>query len=795
MTPEARRALSDTVRGLRVSLVRHIHGAVDSQWLPTLSAEGLAPAARRARERFEEHVADRARGSRRSPDAVRADAEKLAAATWLNRLVFLRIFEAHAPPNRRSARVVTGYKSSPAYAEFVGNYAGPLGLGESFGYDVLLRVVFDELAVDLPGLFGPGIADLLPFPPVALNDLLERLNDPALESCWTDDTAPGWVYQYWNDPDREALDAKIADGGKIAPHEIASKTQMFTERYMVEWLLHNSLGPAWLGICRRNGWTAEVERDGVLVELDRRRAAWRGLRERGEVALDALMPLESDVERRWAYYVPQELPPVAADGPEQGVPDSIRGLRILDPACGSGHFLIIAFDLLVALYEEEARHRDAKWARKDIAAWILEDNLHGVDLDMRAVQIAAAALWSKARLVSADVAPKRMNLVAADLGLSRLPADDPARKRLVEQIKTDTGMPPALVDAVWKALAEVDFLGTLLKVDKSVRNAIEEADIDFFRPDARSRQGKLFGAAGAVVDEDARFGRVRITAETALARVQQRVEQFLGQHTGSDDLGLRLTGEQLAAGLRFLGMVQEGRYHLVVGNPPYQGTAKMADAKYVQTHYEMGKADLYAAFIVRALELCVPGGTSALLTMRNWMFIAQYEDLRKWILTKNHLCALGDVDRGAFEDVPDEVVSVVMSVVRNEPPIGQASTGMMPTPRDDRSRDGGRTHRKRAAVLAQVGRFDFLVSAFNAIPGQPLVYWWPTRLFGDYAAANKVGDLFQTRKGVVTGDDTRFTRMAHELDSTDGAWAPFVMGGKGLVWFEPHRTSICTGPA
>src|SRR3954469_5020353 len=108
------------------------------------------------------------------------------------------------------------------------------------------------------------------------------------------------VYQYWNDPEREKLDEKISGGGKIEPHEIASKTQMFTERYMVEWLLQNSLGLTWLCICRRNGWTADAER--MLPVLEARRVAWRAKREAGEVALDALMPIESDLEDAWKYY-------------------------------------------------------------------------------------------------------------------------------------------------------------------------------------------------------------------------------------------------------------------------------------------------------------------------------------------------------------------------------------------------------------------------------------------------------------------------------------------------------------
>src|SRR4029434_2984179 len=100
-------------------------------------------------------------------------------------------------------------------------------------------------------------------------------------------------------PEREALDAKLNNGGKVEPHEIASKTQMFTERYMVDWLLQNSLGPMWLAMCRKHGWTPELESLGILDAREARRQEWRGKRNAGEVSLTELMPLHSDRERRW----------------------------------------------------------------------------------------------------------------------------------------------------------------------------------------------------------------------------------------------------------------------------------------------------------------------------------------------------------------------------------------------------------------------------------------------------------------------------------------------------------------
>jgi hypothetical protein len=91
---------------------------------------------------------------------------------------------------------------------------------------------------------------------------------PVLSGCWSDDMTLGWVYQYWNDPERERLDAKINDGGKIEPHEIASKTQMFTERYMVDWMLQNSLGLMWFTLCRRTAGRPSV-REWHVAALER----------------------------------------------------------------------------------------------------------------------------------------------------------------------------------------------------------------------------------------------------------------------------------------------------------------------------------------------------------------------------------------------------------------------------------------------------------------------------------------------------------------------------------------------
>ena len=781
MTPEARKALPGTIRALRARLLDDLHDATSSAYRLGVRARdaGLSAAAAARRRRLEAALDEAARaepGRRaRSADEHRSEIEKQAAFTLLNRLVVLRLMEAPGPdgaPPLRAPAVVTGGWESRGFQDFRSLAPGLVHGDLTEGYGLLLQLIYEDLARDLPGIFGPnGAADLIPVPPATLRHLIEALDHPDLRTCWTDDMTLGWVYQYWNDPEREALDVKLAGGGKLAPHEIASKTQMFTERYMVDWTLQNTLGPMWLAICHNHGWIPDVVRDGTLDALEARRADWRARREAGQVGLTELMPLHTPTERRWAYTLPQPLPPDAAP------PDSVRDLRLLDPAMGSGHFLVIALDLLYALYQEEARHRGEahlpRWSPRAAVERILSHNLHGLDLDPRAVQIAAAALWLKARALAPDARPPALNLVASRLSLASLPEDDPALAALKAELSRETGLPGALTTRLIDALRGADHLGSLLRVDATVEDALDAHDEALGR--LQPEQGDLFGAWKA------RPERVPIARDDARATVLDRLEGFLARHTAGDDLGLRTYGAQLAAGVRFVRLLREGTYDLVVGNPPYQGTSKMADTAYIQKMYPRGKADLYAAFLERGLQLVRPGGVSALLTMRNWMFIKQYTELRRWLLEGFHLYGLCDLSWGAFEEMRDNPVAI--SIWRKAPPAELSSVAVAPTDPQIRVRTIDELHRKRAALLCGVGKIEFKGEALKVVPEWPLVYWWSPEFLTWYNATPCVKDYAPIRQGLATSNNQRHLRRPWEIEGK--SWVPHIMGTNGKRWIEP----------
>jgi hypothetical protein len=800
MDSSARKFLSSTIRSLRARLLDDLHAATETAYRLSVRTRdaGLDEASRVRRGRLEAWVAEqlRAQGATkakgiRSAEEFRREAEKQAAYTLLNRLVLLRLMETPGPSGEplRAPAVVTGGWESRAYKDMRQLAPGLVRGDETEGYAFLLQLIFEELATELPGLYGPvGIADLVPVPASTLRHVIDALNAPELDSCWTDDMTLGWVYQYWNDPEREASTPSSTRAARSSPTRSPARPRCSPS---ATW---------WTGCCRtawarcgwrcakKRGWTPEVEGDGTLAALEARRVEWRAKREANEVELTALMPLRTDAERRWAYYLPQPVP----DDAVEKAPDSVRDLKLLDPAVGSGHFLVVAFDLLLALYREEARHRGEAgtepWTDRAIIERILSHNLHGIDLDPRAVQIAAAALWLKAQQLAPGARPERLNLVASNLRLASLPEDDPALVELRREVERETGIPGALTDTLIHALRGADHLGSLLKVDKAVDEALgrHETTLGRVKPD----QGDIF-TGFATKRERKAIGR-----DEAKATLLDRLEVFLARHTSGDDLGLRLRGEQFAAGVRFVRMVREGAYDLVVANPPYQGTSRLAESNYIEKTYPLGKADLYAAFLLRGLELVREGGVSAMLTMRNWMFIKQYAGLRGHLLATHGLRALHDLSSGAFEEISaaQVVVSVVSSIFSRELQTREA-LGLKVF--DDQTvTTVGETLRKRATTLCHEGCHTFDPAALKVVPKWPLVYWWDAAMLRLYQSAPLIGDVAPAKMGANVGDNLRFHRRVHEVHSRavtstgESSWAYLVKGAEGKSWFEPAEMTV-----
>lgn len=581
-----------TLKAITLELRRELEGRYDAQgtWQPgdlerRLAAIGVrrdrvpvpvdelshvAPEDRDARRVVDAFLQSRAEAGH-SREAAIAEFVRDAAYTWANRLLALRCMEARSLIDEVILQN-DAYGGRSLQHNRLAKKQPERCAGEDEG---LFAVLFDEFArraEELPLLFDPRSPEVALRPSVAAlkrcvallsGTIAVKAQEAATDEVFTAPDALGWTYQYWNTEEKERVFEKVRTkkGAKIEGAEIVPATCIYTEPYMVKFLVQNSLGALWIGMHPGSG----------LAE-------------------------------RWEYFVRNaDRAPVSKR--------AITDVTFLDPACGSGHFLIEAFELFYAMYLEEGELTEPA----QICASILERNLFGIDIDERAAQIAAFALMMKTKEKAPDFVPRRMNLVATNI---RLPAGKEHLDAFLRKHPEDAPLKPALL-AIFEDLAHADEFGSLLQIEEPVDRELRNLRDQQVERERKAGAGTLFGPRK---DEDWSAWKREVVGRLR--------EHFSAEAQGSD-LAAAFFGEAASKGLSLVDLLAR-RYDVVAANPPYMGSKNMGPVlkKFVKRHFAPGKRDLYAAFILRCLQLAGNGGRVSMVTQQSWMFLRSFADLR-----------------------------------------------------------------------------------------------------------------------------------------------------------------------
>ncbi len=448
---------------------------------------------------------------------------------------------------------------------------------------------------------------------------LEGLVEGLPAETFTATDSLGWVYQFWQSRKKAEVNRSEA---KIGAGELPAVTQLFTEPYMVSFLLDNTLG-AWWAARRLDG--ADPEGAGGETGL-RRKVAIPG------ATLDSLRFVQDATVSRLPGWRP-------AAGEFRGWPEHLGELKILDPCCGSGHFLVAAFLMLVPM-----RMAREGLAARDAVDAVLQDNLHGLELDPRCVELAAFALalaaWTYPGAEGYRPLPE-LNVACSGLAPN---ATKEQWAALAELAAAAGGMPPA------RDLFDVE--DTLLSAP--LRNSLDALH-------------DLFGQAperGSLIDPHALeadlyqsdFESVRALFAAALERERMSDEQT--EHAVAAQ-GMARAAELLA-----------GRYHLVATNVPYLARGKQDKTlrAFCQRRYPDAKNDLATVFLERCLALCEEGGTASLVLPQNWLFLTGYRKLRGKLLKTETWHLLARLGPGAFETISGEVVKAILLTLSHRHP-------------------------------------------------------------------------------------------------------------------------------
>jgi hypothetical protein len=673
-----------------------------------------------------------------------------AAYTWANRLIALRCMEARTlideiiiQKENYGGRSLKHHRLTRQNPEVCA--------GEDDGLYAALFAEFAERAEELPLLFHPDEPVIALKPGVAaMKKCIQLLS--AADEIFTAPDALGWAYQYWNTEEKDRVFAKVrtVKGAKIEKSDIIPVTQLYTEPYMVKFLVQNSLGALWM----------------------------------------AMHP-ESRLCDDWAYYVRD-----ADRAPMER--KSLKSLSFLDPCVGSGHFFLEAFDLLFAMYEEEGELKTPC----EICEAILSQNLFGIDIDERAIQIAACALYMKAKEKDRAFRPTRINLAATNIHVG---ADMDHLAAFLDKHPEDKPF-QATLRLIFESLRHADELGTLLQIEEPVEKEFRFLKaLDDEEKVGPPKQTVLFKEMDR--PEQAPLPLDAISYEEWKSGLLARLNAHFQEEFVSADFSSRFFGETAGKGLSLFDFLSR-RYDVVATNPPYMGSKNMGPVvkRYVETHFTPGKRDLYAAFILRCQELAKPEtGRVAMVTQQSWMFLRSFADLRaldeeklkkskgfKGILRETSIETMAHLGPGAFGEISGEVVNTVLFTLAKKAPADdhRLTAFRLIGPKSPEEKAMHLRNGNRTAVIRP------LQTRFLTIPQTPVCYWLRERFF-ELLAGKTLGDSADVCQGLATANDPRFVRFTWEatpdqwgLPVRNRRWVPFEKGGGYGKWFGHHFWTV-----
>lgn len=681
--------------------------------------------------KLESVVAENSAGRREHPDAMRKLETAIAkdgkdqvvervAYTWFNRFCALRFMDVNELNPVRVVSPVAGQFQPEILAEAKAGHIDegrvpdrireqvrslldgrtPSADAQTEAYRLLIVAICNDLHKAMPFLFE-RIDDytelLLPDDLLSNASILAYVREAMTPDVCEDVEVIGWLYQFYISEKKDEVFAGLKKNKKITAENIPAATQLFTPHWIVRYLVENSLGRLWL-----------------------------------------LNRPSSQLAAQMEYYI----------APEEPETDFLRisrpeDIRICDPACGSGHMLTYAFDLLYAIYEEEG------YEATEIPGLILTHNLYGIEIDDRAGALAAFALAMKA---------------ATKLG---------RRKFLRQAVQPNICV-----------LQDVRF------TPSEMQDVAAVVGRDLFTADFRVTMGQFEQAKnfGSLI-----LPKLRDPAEVAR---DVRLKDFGG------DLLLREVQERV---LKVLEMAEAltPKYHVVVANPPYMGGKGMNSQLIngLKSDYPDFASDLFSAFVKRCAIIGLTGARIGIMCPNVWMYTSAHQKLRHFIIEQNHLTNLLELPLSGFKGATVQICAwnFITRMKHSETAVFLQLTGIQGGDAEY-AKAVRRASRETSHLTYRVDPNNFL-----SIPGTPIAYYAPLSAFNAFKRMRGLGHYLNPRIALATGNNDLFVRQWHEVSRESLAigirssseaqksgkrWFPCNKGGDYRKWRGNTSTAV-----
>lgn len=510
----------------------------------------------------------------------------------------------------------------------------------------------------------------------------------------------GWLYQFYISDRKDEVFASFKQNKKAEAADIPAATQIFTPNWIVKYMVQNTVGKLWLD----------------------------------------LHP-DSPIKPELKYLVVND-----SDKGATPVITEVADIKLLDPACGSGHILVEGFDVLYQLFMEEY------YTPEEAVETILTKCLYGLDIDKRAMQLSRFAVLLKAaksypEILKKDVLPHIYAMPEPDFF---------SRQEVLDFLGTETDYEEQLSEAL-KLMRDAQNLGSIMKFD------LEEAAVLAIK----DRLEELVKSDNLTFNEQALLPRIRSYIEVLLVLTQ--------------------------------------KYEAVVANPPYMGSGTMnASLKdYVNVKYPLSKYDLFAVFMEVCLGLNTNHGLMGMINQHSWMFLSSFEKLREEIIGKYGIVNMLHLGPRTFEELSGEVVQSTVFIIQNTHPteVDYDLTGNY-----FRLVDYKNTGEKHEKFLAGANRYSNIPQTnLSKIPGTPIAYWVSDNAITVFEKFEPLRNIATPKQGLSTTNNGLFLRLWAEVDNrkikfdaknrwdtfnSDLKWFPYQKGGGSRKWYGSNEYLI-----
>ena len=672
-----------------------------------------------------------------------------SAYTWFNRLTALAFMEANGYIEEKMI-FNNGVKNEPAIIdnyyefEFFKNLDNDLqkelhnlrdeNTPNSIEklYSILMEEKCEDLSNIMPFMFKKKgtYSDIL-FPTGLLmeNSLLVRLREEIGAEAPIE--LIGWLYQYYNSEKKDQVFEALKKNTKIAKENIPAATQLFTPDWIVKYMVENSLG---------------------------------------KLALEST-GINENLKDNWKYYIDSEL-----DKNSEKI--KIEDIKILDPAMGSGHILVYAFDLLFEMYE------NLGWSTKESVLSILKNNLYGLEIDERAGQLASFALMMKAREKFSRLFSVLKREEDFKLNTLIIEESNSLSERIKNRIKANN---LNNLNKIIEDFEDAKEYGSILKLE-SIDKEILEREFNILKESFNNNEQEtlIFNEDELIID---------INEELEL------IGNLIKQH-------ITLTNQ----------------YETVVTNPPYMGGKGFSPKlkTYVEKNYKDSKSDLFAVFIERCNEFTKKNCYTSMITMPSWLFLSSFENIRKYMISNLKIESLLHMGREIFgidfgsvaftlkKEIPDEKKTNYYRLHKRnfqhiyyndiEKIFLNSKENFNYKYNFDLYRDdeGVNVIPNFSINNGQQIRFQAKQKDFEKIPGSPIAYWVNDKIREIFEKNQKLGEVGEAKQGLATADNNRFLRLWNEVNynkigynmsnsqealESKKKWFPYNKGGEFRKWY------------